>query len=186
MRGSGGPDSRVEFGSALDRTDEQPTFDLLECLRDTPVIRRLAQPILVEAAEKPQRFTDRQPGIADVGALAGDLKLELGGAEAVAAYEEGHRCRIDQPPRGMRVRADVLSEATGAASETHASIVRSHSAARQFVRQGSHLLTTGFANSSPSHADRTMRRCACGQGLGERAYGEDRPARCSHGRGASR
>src|SRR5438094_9221097 len=125
MRGSGGPDSRVEFRSALDRTDEQPTFDLLECLHHTPVIRRLAQPILVEAAEKPQRLANRHPGITDVRALAGDLELELGRAEAVAAHKEGHRCRVDQSARGMRVRADVLGEATRAAGEAHASILRS-------------------------------------------------------------
>src|SRR5207253_6524254 len=106
--------------------------------------------------------------------------------EAVAAYEEGHRRRVDQSARGMRVRADVLREATGAAGETHASIVGSHSAARQFVRQDPHILTTGFACSSPSHGKRTMSRCAGGQGLGEGADREDGSADSSGRCGPSR
>src|SRR5256885_11780281 len=43
------------------RTDEEPALDLAERGGDPRVVRRIALTVQVEAAQKTQRFADRQP-----------------------------------------------------------------------------------------------------------------------------
>src|SRR5207247_4081315 len=96
------------------------------------------------AARKKSRHTKKVTGVASTSRREGCASALMSSARQ----------------RGQRVRRTVW-------------IVGSVRPRRQFVRQGSHKMTTGFALSSPSHGVMHMRRYARGQELGEGFDGGD-------------
>src|SRR5439155_11862313 len=82
------------------------------------------------------------------GSLARDPELELRGTEAVATDKEWLRAPVHEPPRRVRVSADVLGKASRATDEGHGSGSYRPAAQMQNKREGSITLSSFCATAS--------------------------------------
>src|SRR2546430_5101500 len=117
-----------------------------------------------------------------------ELSQEIWNSSSAARKQSRHTKKVAvvaSTSRREGCASALMSSARQRGQRVHAVDPTVHSAARQFVRQGPHILTTGLAPPSPSHGKRTMGRCAGGQGLGEGTHRRDGSTHRAGGGGPS-